>query len=169
MTSIWLVGMMGAGKSAVAEAVAARLGMEAVDTDSLVAARMGCSVAELWGSVGEEAFRDMEAVQIKELAGASDRVIATGGGAVLRTDNVRAMKASGLVVWLDAPIALLAERIGDGSGRPLLAAGSPHRTLAALAAQREEVYAAAADVRIDTAGLDVDEVSELVVGVWTAS
>lgn len=169
MRSVWLIGMMGSGKSAVAAGIAEALGLTAVDTDEQVAQRMGCSIAELWGSVGEAAFRDMEAARIEDLADQQGLVIATGGGAVLRPANVTAMKRSGLVVWLEAPADVLAARVGSTGGRPLLEGKLMPDRFDELLAERERVYRSAANVRIDTTIGGVAEVVDAVVAAWNRS
>lgn len=168
--TLWLVGMMGVGKSAVGRAVAARAGARFLDTDALVAARAGSSIPEIWRSGGEESFRDLESTELLRLCterAEGRRVVATGGGAVLRPQNVEAMRAAGLVVWLDAPAAVLAERVGTGQGRPLLAEGTDR--LARILQARRPAYRAAAHHRVEVAGKSTEQVAEEVAELWTAS
>ncbi|MFQ5518098.1 MAG: shikimate kinase [Acidimicrobiia bacterium] len=169
MGHLWLVGMMGSGKSAVGAIVASQLGRRLVDIDVEVAARLGCSIAELWGQQGEEAFRDMEAARMAVVAGESPAVMATGGGAVLRAANVALMRESGRVLWLRACPATLAARIGDEDGRPLLAGADSHEALQNILAQREELYRRAADHCLATDELTVTEAAEEAVAWWNAS
>jgi len=170
MSHLWLVGMMGAGKSAVGKAVAGRAVATFVDIDAEVAGRMGCSIAELWGTRGESAFRDMEAAQIADVATKDKAVIATGGGAVLRNDNVERMRASGVVVWLEAPPAVLAARLeSGGQHRPLLADGDTKLTLARLSEEREPSYRAAAHFEVATADRDIADVAAEVEALWNVS
>lgn len=150
MQPIWLIGMMGSGKSTVGRLVAERLGSTHIDVDEEIARRVGCSIGELWGSAGEEAFRDMESAQIARLAGQADLVVSTGGGAVLRGENIRAMRGSGVVVWMHAGIPTLAERVGGGEERPLLAGEAPPvDRLTSIAAEREDRYRSAAHFTLD--------------------
>jgi len=167
---------MGSGKSSVGRALAGRLGWKFVDIDDVVAARMGCSIAELWGSAGEEAFRDMEAAAIMAAAVGEGAVIATGGGAVLKQRNVDAMQKAGAVVWLQATPDTLELRIGSGAGRPLLRddkvtgrSGSILESLSSILEEREEAYAAAATHRVATDGLTLSTVVERVEELWNAS
>ncbi len=168
-SNIWLIGMMGSGKTSVAMSLAERLGLTPIDTDELIADRMGCSVGELWGRRGEQAFRDLEAAEVARLADRTGMVVATGGGTVLRADNVAAMRGSGLVVWLSAPATVLAGRVGNGTGRPLLADQDPLRQLRALATQRERAYSAAAHEVVNVGDKDVDQVVDEVAELWNAS
>jgi 3-dehydroquinate synthase/shikimate kinase/3-dehydroquinate synthase len=148
---MWLIGMMGSGKTTMGAAVAARLGWRHVDVDAEIEARMGCSIGELWGSAGEEAFRDMESAQIAKLADESDVIVSTGGGVVLRGENIRIMRDSGVVVWLDAPIEVLAGRVANNADRPLLSGGDQRSRLSEIFEERRERYRGAAHHRVDSA------------------
>ena len=158
-----LVGMMGAGKSTVGQRCAERLGRPFVDTDELIAAVAGVSIAELFARDGEPAFRALEATTIADVCAApTPSVIGMGGGAVLDTENRKHMRDTGFVVWLRAPAALLARRVGDGRDRPLLT-GDPAGTLERLVALRGPAYEAAAHTTIDTDGLSVAAVVDAVL------
>ena len=158
---IWLVGMLGVGKSAIAPRLAAQRGTESHDTDEWVEQHSGRSIAAIFAADGEAGFRRLERQAVAALAESSG-VVATGGGAVLDPANVELMKASGTVIWLRASPATLAERLGV-TGRPLLD-GAADRTAAihALLEAREAAYATAADLQVETDGLSsaqvVDEV-----------
>ena len=168
METLWLVGMMGAGKSAVGRRVAARLGETFVDLDEQIAAGFGAGIPELFAAGGEEAFREAEAEAVEGVAGRR-AVVAAGGGAVLRESSRTAMRAGGLVVWLDAVPRELGRRVGGGEGRPLLSGREPAEAVAELAAAREPAYRDAAHHRLDTTGRSVDEVAEEVIALWTRS
>jgi shikimate kinase len=168
---LWLVGMMGSGKSVVGRRVATRLGVPFVDTDDVVVARAGTSIARLWEEEGEAVFRDAEAAAVADLAARPDPcVVATGGGVVLSDTSVQLMTSSGLVVWLVAAPEILAGRVsGDGS-RPLLASEQdPVVPLRILLAEREDRYRTAAARVVDTADRDVAGVAAEVEGLWIAS
>lgn len=164
--NIWLIGMMGSGKSTVGRALGEHLGRDFVDVDDTVTSRMGCSIADFWGAQGEQAFRDMEAAALQELATRPDRVISTGGGAILRTDNVAAMRASGLVIWLQAAPDTLEQRIGASSRRPLLAEGDRLETLGALLDERAPAYEQAAHASVATDDLNLDVVVTRIEELW---
>lgn len=164
---LWLIGMMGAGKSTVGRLVAVRCGAAFTDSDEEVTERAGCSVRDLWEREGEQAFRDMEAAAVERLAATDEPlVIATGGGVVLRPENVTAMRRSGKVVWLAADPAVLASRVADGADRPLLGGAPEARRLANILAARADAYATAADVVISTDDRDAAEVAEEVEAAW---
>jgi len=166
---LWLIGMMGSGKSAAGMAAAAMVDAGFVDTDDVVARRAGCSIAELWGTVGEQAFRQMESAAIIDAEGGEPSVIATGGGAVLDPANVAVMRRSGTIVWLRAAPATLAERVGDGRTRPLLASESVGEDVEQIAAARQAAYTEAADTVIDTDALDLGAVASTIGELWKRS
>ncbi len=160
--------MMGSGKSVVGRALGTRLRRRFVDTDDIVTRRMGCSIAEFWGSHGEEAFRDMEAAAVLEIAAGPARVVATGGGAVLDAANVAAMRRTGMVVWLQASPETLRTRVRHGVPRPLLHDADPGEKLAAILAERSAAYEAAAHASVATDELSVDTVAERIEELWNA-
>ncbi len=162
--TILLAGMMGAGKSSVGRALAARLGRPFIDTDARVEACSGRSAAQLFAAEGEAAFRALERVVLLELP-PYHAVVALGGGAVVPEANREILRDRGALVWLDASPETLAARVGEGADRPLLAgldAAARVARLAELRAQREAAYACA-DARIETDGRSVEEVCDLVL------
>jgi shikimate kinase len=154
-----LVGLMGAGKSSVGRACARRLGRPLVDTDELVVAGVGRSIAEVFADEGEAAFRAYERRAVADACASPELVvIACGGGVVLDPANRQVLRDRCCVVWLRAPAATLAARVGGGQGRPLLAGSVPPEvTLSRLADLREPAYEAAAHVVLDTDGCTVEE------------
>jgi shikimate kinase len=167
---LWLVGMMGSGKSTVGSRVAARLDLDFVDTDQLVAAVTESTITDLWTSRGEESFRRLESQMIASAAAGEPVVVATGGGVVLDEANIVAMRDSGLVVWLKASPEALARRIGRDSKRPLLAASDePVEALRSLLADREARYVEAAHAVVDTDDQPVSAIVERVLELWNES
>jgi shikimate kinase len=159
-----LVGLMGAGKSTIGAACARRLGRPLVDTDELVVAASGRTVAQLFADEGEAGFRAWEHQALSDACAAPEPlVIACGGGAVLDPANRAAMRATGLVVWLRASPEELAQRVGDDPERPLLAGAPAVVALERLARLRASAYEAAAHVVVDTDGLGVAAVTERVL------
>lgn len=162
---IFLVGMMGAGKSAVGAGLATRLGRRFVDLDRAIEARAGRTIPELFAS-DEAGFRALEAEVLVGLAG-RDSVVATGGGVVLRPGNLEHMLASGEVVYLRAEVRTLLARLGEEArlARPLLAlAADPEARLRELLRARGEAYARAR-ITVDTDGRTLDQVVEALVEV----
>lgn len=160
---IWLVGMMGSGKTAAGRMAAAQLGVDFADSDEVVEQEAGWAVPELWEMVGEEGFRERERAAIARLVGRPG-VVATGGGAVLDADSRRLMSSSGMVLWLDAPPSVLWDRARAAGHRPLLDRGE--HAFAELALSREPHYRSVADHRIETSGLAVPQVAKEIVALW---
>jgi shikimate kinase len=140
-----------------------------VDTDELVEAAHGSTVAEIFASEGEDAFRALERDAVASASASSEPlVIACGGGAVLDEESRESLRASGTVVWLRADPETLSARVGRQPGaRPLLAGASATATLEQLAAARADAYAAAAHAVVVTDGRTQDEVADAVLQVFT--
>jgi shikimate kinase len=164
-----LVGLMGAGKSSVGRACAKRLQRPLVDTDELVVAASGRSVADLFAEEGEAAFRTLERDAVRDACESPEpAVIACGGGAVLDAENRAVLRSRCCVVWLRAPVATLARRCGTGAGRPLLAGPVPPEVaLGRLADVRAPSYEAAAHVVLDTDGCSLDEAATGVLDAFS--
>jgi shikimate kinase len=160
---ILLVGMMGCGKTTTGGLVARRLGWEYRDSDADVEALTGRTVPEIFATDGEAAFRKAEAeVLATACSSAQPSVIAVAGGAVLNPDNRTLIRACGTVVWLRAEPKNLAQRVGDGVGRPLLE-GDKDEIMARLLTERAPHYAEVADAVIDVDHLTPDEVADRVL------
>lgn len=144
--SLYLVGMMGSGKSTVGRLLAARLGYGFFDTDTLIEQITGKTPRELFASDGEAAFRALETEVLRQLSERTRLVVATGGGAVLAQQNWQYLQY-GCVVWLDVPIAAIAARLqadpAEIAARPLLQTPDPVAALENLLEQRRSRYALA--------------------------
>jgi len=156
--------MMGTGKSTVAPLVAERLHRAVIDTDAALESATGGSIGD-WFAGDVAAFRAAERAVVVAAAG-RDVVVACGGGVVLDPVAVAAMRSTGLVVCLEAPVAVLASRVGSGDGRPLLGA-EPAAALALIGRERDPLYRAAAQVTVAASG-EPDEVAEAVIAAWTS-
>lgn len=148
--NIYLVGMMGAGKTTLGKALAQRLGLDFVDMDRLLVEKTGVAVSTIFEIEGEQGFRRRESCALAEAAGHDDRIIATGGGAVLAEENRRVMRESGTVVYLRARLESLWERTRHDTARPLLKTPDPRGTLERLLTERDPLYREAAHVVVDT-------------------
>ena len=148
--NIFLVGMMGAGKTTLGKALAQRCGLEFVDTDRVLVERCGVPVATIFEIEGEDGFRRRESGVLVELAARRDCVVATGGGSVLAEENRRVMRASGTVIYLRARLESLWERTRHDSSRPLLATPDPRATLARILEARDPLYREAAHLIVET-------------------
>jgi shikimate kinase len=159
MGHIWLIGMMGSGKTTIGGKIAGRLGMPFVDSDDEVVVATGRSIEDLF-SESEAAFRTAESEAINRIASLGDRVVATGGGVVLDPANVVEMRSKGTTVLLDTDAETLSARLSGTDDRPLLTGGGD---VATIAADRASVYAASADAIVDTTDRDIREVVEEVI------
>ncbi len=147
--SVVLVGLMGAGKSAVGKRLAASLALPFHDSDAEVEAAAGLSVADIFARHGEAHFRDGERRVIARLLSAGPIVLATGGGAYMDEATRALIAARAIAVWLRAPIPVLLRRVAGRTHRPLLNTGDPAAVLAQLSARRTPIYAKA-DIIIDS-------------------
>lgn len=160
--AIGITGFMGTGKTTVGRLVARRLGMQFVDTDELIEAEAGRSIPEIFQTLGEAHFRDLEAEALRAALSRPGRVISTGGGILLREENVRALRRAGPIVCLTASPETILERIGEDETRPLLQVQDPAARVRELLARREGCYARA-DRHIATDGLAPEDVAERVI------
>jgi shikimate kinase len=167
--SIVLIGMMGAGKSSVGRALEWRTGLARLDTDEAVAAQFGASIAEIFEIHGEEKFRDAETEVLRKLAPTRASIVVTGGGIILRPENVALLKRLGTIVWLNADEAMLFERASRRNTRPLLQNDNPRTIFSELFRRRLPLYKAASDLEIDTSHLDHDAVAEIILNKVEAS
>jgi shikimate kinase len=161
--SIVLIGMMGAGKSSVGRLLQRRLGLDRFDTDEIVSKQFGISIPEIFAKHGEEKFREAETQALRELAGKAAAIVVTGGGIVLRDENVDLLKQMGTVVWLEAAEETLLERASRRGNRPLLQTENPRAALSQLLTARTPLYATAADMRVETTKLTHDEVADIIL------
>jgi shikimate kinase len=161
--SIVLIGFMGAGKSSTGKALARRTGLACFDTDEIVSRHFGLPVTEIFVRFGEDEFRDAETEALGQLSDATSAIIVTGGGIVLRPENVRRLRELGKVVSLEADEETLFRRISRRATRPLLQTENPRATMVDLLRVREPLYREAADVRLDTSRLTHDEVAEAIL------
>lgn len=154
--SIILIGFMGSGKSSIGKLLAEKLGWPHWDTDEILAARAGKTVAEIFRQRGEAAFREMEDQLLQELSADDRRVLTTGGGIVLCPENRRRLRSLGKVVWLRVDREVLVQRLLGDSTRPLLRTEGPAATIAQLLQAREAFYEEAAHFVLETSGLTPD-------------
>lgn len=153
--NIVLIGLRGSGKTAVGTALAAALQRHFNDTDEMVEDWEGLPVAQVFAAYGEAYFRDVEERVVAEITQRGAKVLATGGGVVLRPENVAALRASGVLIWLRAAPAVLRDRLaGAIANRPSLTGADPLAEIAEVARARAPLYQAAADHVLDTDTLD---------------
>jgi shikimate kinase len=159
-TNLVLIGFMGAGKTAVGEAIAAKLGWSLQDTDRMVEAASGTTITEIWAAEGEEGFRTREHDAVLHACAGQHRVIACGGGAILRLRNFGILKSAGTVVYLRGSREVLKERVTRTGGRPLLEEpGAFERLLV----QRAPAYESAADLIVDVDGRTPEQIADDII------
>jgi len=157
--SIVLIGMMGAGKSAVGCCLQRRTGLALLDTDEIVSSKFGMSIPEIFAKHGENKFREAEAKALRAMAMPKQTIIVTGGGVVLRQENVKLLRRMGVIVWLDGNEDTLFARASRERNRPLLQTKNPRKTFSQIFDARRSLYADTADVRVDTSVLTDEEIS----------
>jgi shikimate kinase len=141
--TVVMVGMMGAGKTAVGRAVAAKLDVPFLDSDAEIEAAANMSIAEIFSRDGEPFFRKKESQVIERLMENEVGILSTGGGAFLANSNRDTISAKGVAVWLDADLELLWERVRHKATRPLLRTADPLATLTEIFNARVPIYALA--------------------------
>lgn len=162
-----LIGYRGSGKSAAGHELARRLGWPFVDTDALIEQRAGLTIREIFADQAENGFRDLETQVVAEVGHLDQHVVSTGGGAVLRPENVAALKHNGHLVWLKAPPELLWERIvGDfrrHHTRPQMDLGAGLHDVREALRQRDPIYERVADVWVDTTNRTISSVVDRIL------
>ena len=148
-SNIYLVGLMGAGKTTIGRQIAKRLGWQFRDSDHEIVERTGVSIPTIFEIEGEEGFRRREAQTISELTSGSESVVATGGGVVMNPENRKRLHDTGWVVYLNVPPAILFERTRHDRNRPLLRVPDPLGKLEELHALRDPLYREAAHIVVD--------------------
>lgn len=162
--NIVLIGYRGTGKSAVGRILAERLGWPLFSFDKAIVKMAGKSIPEIVQEKGWEHFRDLETEITLEYSRKDRCIFDTGGGCILRPQNVEALKRNGRLYWLKASVETIASRICGDDQRPSLTGGKSFvDEIAEVLAQREEKYRAASDEAIDTDGLSVEQVAERIL------
>lgn len=171
--NVYLVGLMGAGKTTVGRLLARRLKLRFYDSDHEIERRCGVKIPVIFEIEGEPGFRAREEQAIAELTALQGIVLATGGGAVVSEANRRRLAAGGTVVYLNARPEDLFERLRQDRGRPLLAGADPLGRLRELHAERDPLYRSLADLVVDTGSQSVQalarELLERLEERWKAS
>jgi len=160
--TIALVGLMGAGKSAIGKRLALRLGLPFVDADDEIERAAGCTIAEFFERFGEAEFRAGERRVISRLLGGPQLVLSTGGGAYMDAETRTLMRKHAITVWLRADLEVLYDRVRKRTHRPLLRQGDPKDILARLMNQRYPVYAEA-DLVVESTAQPADMTTDKVL------
>lgn len=161
--NIYLIGFMGVGKSTVSKRLKRLTGLEEIDTDAEIVKREGRSINEIFASEGEAYFRAIETKLMKELSETTNRIVSCGGGVALRSENVKAMRAGGEVIYLRAKPATIFEHVKNDHNRPILEGHMNVEYIAELMQKRAPWYEAAQTLAIDTDGKHSDQVAKEIV------
>jgi len=165
--SIVLVGMMGAGKSCVGDCLRRRTSLKLFDTDEIVTSKFRMPISEIFSKHGETKFREAETDALQALATSEPVVIVTGGGIVLREENIHLLKRLGVVVWLEADEGTLFKRASRTGSRPLLQCKNPKKVFTKMLRARLPFYAKIADIRVDTSVLTDEEVAVAILSKFS--
>ena len=171
--NIFLIGYRATGKSTVARKIAATLGLNCVDSDVLIVQDAGMTIAEIFAAETEAGFRERESEVVARIALGDNQVVALGGGAVLCSENRAAIRNQGMVVWLQASVESVCERLTADSQtqsqRPQLTTHDLHDEVSELMERRRDIYADVADFAVDTDSLDAAEVAGEIIATLSAS
>ena len=151
--NIYLIGLMGAGKTTIGKQLAKSLRLPFYDSDKAIEEITGVDIPTIFEFEGEEGFRDREQKMIRKLTEMQGIVLATGGGAILREENRKLLKENGFVVYLQCSLDRILERTKRDTQRPLLQTKNPRARLEELFVQREPLYLACADYIVDTGSM----------------
>jgi shikimate kinase len=162
-TSVFLIGPMGSGKTAVGRYVARVLKLPFYDSDAEIERRTGVDISFIFEKEGEPGFRQREREAIEALTALQGIVLATGGGAVLLEENRRHLAERGQVVYLETSVAQQVHRVRYGRHRPLIAQGDPAERLGLLMSARAPLYSGIADIVVSTDGRKVQHVAESIL------
>ncbi|MEW6608516.1 MAG: shikimate kinase [bacterium] len=159
MNNIILSGFMGSGKTAVGKQLSSKLNMDFIDLDDWIEEEAQMAINEIFAKFGEDYFRELEKEIVKKACESlKNSVISTGGGVILRDENVENLHRAGIVIWLKVTPEKVYERTKDASHRPLLNCPNPLEKIKGLLSFRTPYYTAAADFIVDTSDLTVEEV-----------
>lgn len=140
--NVYLIGMMGVGKTTIGRLLAQELGYGFLDTDEVIVKAAGKSITQIFADEGETTFRNLESAVLSQVCAYTKLTIATGGGIVLKQENWGYLH-HGLIVWLDVPVDILLKRLAEDDTRPLLQDPNPEAKLRSLLAQRQPLYSQA--------------------------
>jgi shikimate kinase len=158
--NIYLVGMMGAGKTSIGRLLSKRSRRRFYDSDHVIEERTGVTIPTIFDLEGEQSFRDREEAVIAELARLSYIVLATGGGAILRENNRQALCSSGIIVYLRGSVEDLWRRTRKDKNRPLLLTDNPRQKLAEIYSVRDPIYSSVADIIIETGNPSIQSLEQ---------
>ncbi|MDT4330083.1 shikimate kinase [Methylomonas sp. MED-D] len=167
--NIYLIGLMGVGKTTIGKQVAKAMQWPFYDSDKVIEETTGTDIPTIFAYEGEEGFRNREQAMIRQLTGLDGIVMATGGGSILRPENREALKTRGFVVYLHCSIDKILHRTKHDTQRPLLRTENPRQRLQELFAIRDPLYRECADFRIDSGMLPGKTVVKTILQQYQAA
>lgn len=162
--NISLIGMMGCGKTTIANLIANDLSFSFVDTDSLIVKRENRSINEIFEINGEEYFREIETTILKEVLNNHNQIISTGGGIITREENIKHLKEKSIVIFLEADVKTLYERVKNNKDRPLLNVDDMKEKITKLLTERKNSYKQAHHT-ISTIDKNPNEIANEIIGI----
>lgn len=169
LENIYLIGLMGVGKTTIGKQLAKALQRPFYDSDKVIEDSMGVDIPTIFSYEGEEGFRQREQAIIQELTAIPGIVMATGGGSIIKPENRAALKSTGFVVYLQCSIDKILYRTRHDTQRPLLRTDNPRLRLQTLLAQREPLYLECADFKIDSGALPGKTVVKTILQQYQAA
>lgn len=163
MNNIILIGFMGSGKSSVGKVLAEKLQRDFIDMDDEIEGMANKTINDIFAEYGEEHFRELETSYLEKIAMQKNKVIATGGGVVLKEENIELLKKIGTVVFLSTPLEKLIKNLTDDTQRPLLNVKDKEEVVGNLLKKREEIYFNAASMIIQTKDKGINEVADEII------
>ena len=160
---VFLIGFMGTGKTAVANALAGNYGLNKIDLDAYIEMKEHMSIADIFASQSESVFRDKETKHLRHVIQGNYQVVSLGGGIVLRSENIEMIKEKGVIVLLTASAETIRDRVKNDKTRPLLGENFDLDYVKDLMKSREELYNSVADVVIDTENKTIDQICKEIV------
>jgi len=148
--NIYLVGLMGAGKTSIGKLLAKRTNRQFIDLDNEIIKNEKCSITEIFKKSGEEKFRELESTQLRNTTKMTNTVISTGGGIILREDNIKIMLSHGLIIHLDVNLETQMLRVKNRENRPLIDKGDIKKVMLEMRKDRDETYKKISKISIDT-------------------
>jgi len=160
---------MGAGKTTIGRQLAKALQLPFYDSDKAIEEQTGVDIPTIFEYEGENGFRDREQNMIQELTKIDGIVLATGGGAILRKENRKALNENGFVVYLQCSVDKILQRTKRDNQRPLLYTDTPRERIEALFEEREELYLSSADFKIETSSMQSKTVVQNILDAYESS